>query len=79
MNMLFYYDEIFNTAIERINKLVNISGNLTHTLINRLITQEDIDEVTAKSTFSSGAILCPDAAAEYAGLSKLLELDMQED
>lgn len=78
MNMLFYYEEIYNAAIDRINKLVNLSENLTHRL-NRLITQEDIDAVTERSMFSSGNVLCPDAAAEYAGISKLLELDMQEE
>lgn len=77
--MLFYYEEIYNTAIERINKLVNISGNLTNSLFNRLITQEDIDQVMQKSMNSLGNMLCPDASAEYAGVSKLLELDMQEE
>jgi hypothetical protein len=79
MNMLFYYEEIYNTAIERINKLVNMSGNLTNSLFNRLITQEDIDQVMQKSMLSLGNMLCPDAGAEYAGVSKLLELDMQEE
>jgi hypothetical protein len=77
--MLFYYEEIYNAAIERINKLVNISGNIRNSLFNRLTTLEDIDQVMQRSMHSSGTILCPDAIAEYAGFSKLLELDMADD
>ncbi|MEC5146366.1 hypothetical protein [Chitinophaga sp. 212800010-3] len=85
MNMLFYYDELYKAAVERINKLVDVSVNQKNMLIERLknqapflsTTTEDIDRVAQKMMNSLGMILCPDAAADLAGGSKLLEMEMQ--
>ncbi|MCW3465794.1 hypothetical protein [Chitinophaga nivalis] len=86
MNMLFYYEELYNTAAERINQLVDISVMHRNTLLQRLreqtpsllITTADIDLVAQRIMASVGAVLCPQAAAEYAGVSKLLEMEMEE-
>ncbi|MFY0254180.1 hypothetical protein ACDQ55_09525 [Chitinophaga sp. 30R24] len=85
MNMLFYYEELYKAAVERINKLVDISVNQKNVLLQRLKSQspffgtttEDIDHVSDKMMASMGMILCPDAAADFAGGSKLLEMEMQ--
>ncbi|SEW53826.1 hypothetical protein [Chitinophaga arvensicola] len=84
MNMLFYYDELYKAAVERINKLVDISVAQKNALIQRLKSQapflatttEDIDNVSQKMMNSLGMMLCPDAAADFAGGSKLLEMEM---
>jgi hypothetical protein len=84
MNMLFYYDELYKAAVERINKLVDVSVTQKNALIQRLKSQapflatttEDIDLVAQRMMNSLGMVLCPDAAADFAGGSKLLELEM---
>ncbi|NLR81380.1 hypothetical protein [Chitinophaga eiseniae] len=84
MNMLFYYDELYKVAVERINQLVDISVQQKNTLLQRLKSQapflatttEDIDLVAQRMMASLGSILCPDAAADFAGGSKLLEMEM---
>ncbi|MBS0027523.1 hypothetical protein ACTJJ0_19955 [Chitinophaga sp. 22321] len=84
MNMLFYYDELYKAAVERINKIVDISVQQKNSLIQRLKTQapflatttEDIDLVAQRMMNSLGSVLCPDAAADFAGGSKLLEMEM---
>lgn len=84
--MLFYYEELYHAAINRMNKLVGVTGEHKHNLLRRfrnhtpslLITTEDIDLVTQKIMTSLGAVLCPQAAAEYAGVSKMLEMDMHD-
>ena len=84
MNMLFYYDELYKAAVERINKLVDISVQQKNSLLQHLknqapflsTTTEDIDLVAQKIMNSLGSVLCPDAAADFAGGSKLLELEM---
>lgn len=85
MNMLFYYDELYKAAVERINKIVDISVQQKNGLIQRLKSQapflstttEDIDLVAQRMMNSLGSVLCPDAAADFAGGSKLLEMEMQ--
>jgi hypothetical protein len=82
--MLFYYDELYHAAIDRMNKLVEMTGEHKQHLLRRLrnhapsllITTEDIDLVTQKIITSLGAVLCPQAAADYAGVSKMLEMDI---
>lgn len=84
MNMLFYYDELYKAAVERINKLVDISVQQKNSLLQHLknqapflsTTTEDIDLVAQRIMNSLGSVLCPDAAADFAGGSKLLELEM---
>jgi hypothetical protein len=84
MNMLFYYDELYKAAVERINKIVDISVQQKNSLISRLKSQapflstttEDIDLVAQRMMNSLGSVLCPDAAADFAGGSKLLEMEM---
>ena len=84
MNMLFYYDELYTAAVERINKLVDISVQQKNSLLQHLknqapflsTTTEDIDLVAQRIMNSLGSVLCPDAAADFAGGSKLLELEM---
>lgn len=82
--MLFYYDELYKAAVERINKLVDISVQQKNSLLQHLknqapflsTTTEDIDLVAQRIMNSLGSVLCPDAAADFAGGSKLLELEM---
>ena len=84
MNMLFYYDELYKAAVERINKLVDISVQQKNSLLQHLknqapflsTTTEDIDLVAQRIMNSLGSVLCPDAAADFAGGGKLLELEM---
>ncbi|MDQ0106863.1 hypothetical protein SAMN05660909_00285 [Chitinophaga terrae (ex Kim and Jung 2007)] len=83
MNMLFYYDELYHAAVERINKLVDLSVAQKNILLQRLqqtpflsTTTEDIELVTNKILHSLGAVLCPEAYADYAGNGKLLEMEM---
>jgi hypothetical protein len=86
MNMLFYYEELYRAAVERMNKLVDLSINAKGALLQRIsnqtpslvITTEDIDLVAQRMMTSLGAVLCPQAAADYAGISKLMELDMHD-
>ncbi len=84
MNMLFYYEELYNTAAERMKALADLSANHRNNLLRQLkehipsllITTGDIDAVAKKMMASLGAVLCPEAAADYAGLSKLTEMDL---
>ncbi|RFS20707.1 hypothetical protein DVR12_19305 [Chitinophaga silvatica] len=83
MNMLFYYDELYHTAVERINKIVDLSVSQKNSLLQRLqqspflsATTEDIEQVTNKIIHSLGSVLCPEAYADYAGNGKLLEMEM---
>jgi hypothetical protein len=84
MNMLFYYDELYKAAVERINKVVDLSVQQKNSLIQRIKSQapflstttEDIDLVAQRMMNSLGSVLCPDAAADFAGGSKLLEMEM---
>ena len=82
MNMLFYYDELYHAAVERINKLVDLSVTQKNYLLQRLqqtpflsATTEDIEQVTNKIIHSLGTVLCPEAYADYAGNAKLLEME----
>ncbi|ASZ13203.1 hypothetical protein KTO58_08320 [Chitinophaga pendula] len=86
MNMLFYYDEIYNAAVTRIKQIAGISVHRKNRLVNMLkenipsfvVKPEDIDEVSTNTRNSIGLMLCPEALAEYAGISKLLEKDIDE-
>ncbi|CAL1518483.1 hypothetical protein [Chitinophaga sp. MM2321] len=87
MNMLFYYEQLCNTAAERMKMLADISTNRGTYLLRQLreytssslITTVDVDTLTKKMFTSLGSILCPEAAAEYAGAGKLLEMDLGTD
>lgn len=84
MNMLFYYEELYNTAAERMKALADLSANHRNKLLRQLkehipsllITTGDLDAVARKMMTSLGAVLCPEAAADHAGLSKLTEMDL---
>lgn len=84
MNMLFYYEELYNTAAERMKALADLSASHRNNLLRQLkehipsllITTGDIDTVAKRMMASLGAVLCPEAAADYAGLSKLTEMDL---
>lgn len=43
-----------------------------------MITTEDIDLVAQRLFDSLGAMLCPQAAAELAGMGKLVEMDLPD-
>ena len=84
MNMLFYYDELYKAAVERINKLVDISVQQKNSLLQHLknqapflsTTTEDIDLVAQRVSNALGSVLLPYAAADFAGGSKLLYVEM---
>lgn len=87
MNILFYYEELYNTTTERLKELAGISIQHKNNLLKQMkdhtpsfltTSTTDIDLLTKKVVASLGAVLCPEAAAEYAGVSKLLEMDMAE-
>jgi len=86
MNILFYYEELYRTTTERLKEFAGISIQHKNNLLKQLkehnpsfpTTSADIDQLAKKAVASLGAVLCPEAAAEYAGFSKLLEMDMAE-
>ncbi|QHS58063.1 hypothetical protein [Chitinophaga agri] len=86
MNMLFYYEELYNTTTERLKALAGLSIQHKNNLLRQMkehtpaffATPTDIENLARKAVVSLGAMLCPEAAAEYAGMSKLLEMDMVE-
>jgi hypothetical protein len=86
MNILFYYEELYNTTTERLKELAGISIQHKNSLLKQMrehtpsfpTNSTDIDLLTRKVVASLGAVLCPEAAAEYAGAGKLLEMDMAE-
>lgn len=73
MSLLFYYQQLFDAAVDRMNRLVNTPASLTNSL---MITTEDIDQVAQKIIHSLGTALCPHAPAEFAGTAQLLEKDL---
>lgn len=88
MNILFYYEELYNTTAERLKELAGISIQHKNNLLKQMrehtpsfltTTTADIDLLAKKVVASLGAVLCPEAAAEYAGFSKLTEQDMAEE
>jgi len=84
MNILFYYEELYRTTTERLKEFAGISIQHKNNLLKQLkehtpsfpTTSADIDLLAKKAMTSLGTVLCPEAAAEYAGFSKLLEMDM---
>lgn len=85
MNILFYYEELYNTTTERLKELAGISIQHKNNLLKQMkehtpaflnTSTTDIDILAKKVVASLGAVLCPEAAADYAGISKLTELDM---
>ncbi|HVI48654.1 MAG TPA: hypothetical protein VM802_27545 [Chitinophaga sp.] len=79
MNTFLYYEELYKTAYARIKAIKDISMQHRDWLLQMLkehcpdfpVTTEDIEIVMRNITNSLGMVLCPQAAAEYAGLSKL--------
>ncbi|MBW8687479.1 hypothetical protein [Chitinophaga rhizophila] len=86
MNILFYYEELYNTTTERLKALAGLSLQHKNNLLRQmkehtptfLTTSSDIETLARNAVASLGTMLCPEAAAEYAGMSKLLEMDMSE-
>ena len=76
----FYYEQLYKAARRRITALTGISAQHKTKLLETLkeyspslITTEDIEHVLRNAAHSLGNMLCPQAMADYAGVSRLME------
>ncbi|MBN9295861.1 MAG: hypothetical protein J0I41_02570 [Filimonas sp.] len=76
----FYYEQLYSAARKRISALTGISAQHKKKLLEtlkeyspHLITAEDIEQVLRNAAHSLGNMLCPQAMADYTGVSRLVE------
>lgn len=82
----FYYEQLIKAARKRISALTGISAQHKTKLLETLkeyspslITTEDIEHVLRNAAHSLGNMLCPQAMADYTGVSRLEEGHADQD